>query len=208
MEIIKKFFEENKNIHEFLLKYKSQIIISIFVILMIFVGFINKHSDSSKNEEYTYFDSHSVVQSNELSENSDDTYFVEITGQIVFPGVYELNKEYMIIELLNLAGGATDKADLEYIHKTLGLSTIVQKEQKVFIPAISSGSKLLVNSSRDSKISINQATLTELKTLTGIGEVTAKSIIENRPYDVLEDLMNVTGIGNATYDKIVSQIML
>jgi len=206
MKVINKFLDEHKNIRKWIIKYKNYLILGILGLIVLGILIVNKQG--VEDDSYKYFDPVSNVHTNTQAEEVDNSYFVEITGQVAFPGVYEIDKEYMVMELLNLAGGETDKADLKYIHKTLGLSTIVKKEQKIFIPTLSSSVSNSSNNLNTNQVSINHASLSELKTLTGIGEVTAKSIIENRPYSSLEDLTNVTGIGDATYDKIVSQIIL
>lgn len=57
-------------------------------------------------------------------------------------------------------------------------------------------------------VSINNASSTELETLTGVGPSTAAKIIVGRPYSKLDDLKNVSGIGDATYEKLKAQICL
>lgn len=57
-------------------------------------------------------------------------------------------------------------------------------------------------------VSINTATQEELETLNGVGPSTAQKIIEGRPYTVLEDLLNVSGIGEATFNKFKDSICL
>ena len=58
------------------------------------------------------------------------------------------------------------------------------------------------------KISINNASQAELESLSGVGPSTAQKIINGRPYGKLEDLMNVSGIGQVTYDKLKDGICL
>lgn len=66
--------------------------------------------------------------------------------------------------------------------------------------------------STDKKVSLNKATLEELLTLDGIGEAKAKAIIEyresNGPFDKIEDIQKVSGIGEALYEKIKNQLTL
>ena len=65
---------------------------------------------------------------------------------------------------------------------------------------------------KDNKISINTATVNELMTLNGIGESKAKAIIkyreENGPFEKIEDIKNVSGIGDSAYEKIKDYIKL
>jgi competence protein ComEA len=55
-------------------------------------------------------------------------------------------------------------------------------------------------------ININSATLDQLTTLNGVGESTAQKIIDSRPYEKVEDILNVSGIGQSTYDKFKDDI--
>jgi competence protein ComEA len=57
-------------------------------------------------------------------------------------------------------------------------------------------------------VSLNNASIEELDTLDGVGIATAQKIIEGRPYKTIEDLLNVKGIGQATFDKLKSKICI
>jgi|GEM_PF-2508798 len=57
-------------------------------------------------------------------------------------------------------------------------------------------------------ISINNASSEQLQTLTGVGPATATKIIEGRPYSSINDLLKVSGIGNATLEKIEPYVCL
>lgn len=57
-------------------------------------------------------------------------------------------------------------------------------------------------------ININTATKEELMELNGVGESTAQKIIDGRPYTVIEDIKNVKGIGDATFEKMKDDICL
>jgi len=62
---------------------------------------------------------------------------------------------------------------------------------------------------KSAQININTASLSELMSLNGIGEVKAKAIIEYRkstPFKHIEDIMNVKGIGQKIYDNIKQYI--
>ncbi|MEI7579838.1 MAG: ComEA family DNA-binding protein [bacterium] len=140
-----------------------------------------------------------------ISATSGQSYFVELTGYVKYPGVYELKDDTMLLELIDIAGGLLPGADTEAVHKDLALSKAFNANQKVYIPGKASNASTTESSD---KISINSASKTELMNLPGVGEVTAAKIIENRPYQVLEDLKKVSGIGDATYNKLVSLISL
>lgn len=68
------------------------------------------------------------------------------------------------------------------------------------------------NSVETTKVSLNNATLSELMSLSGIGETKAKAIIEyrdkNNGFKSIEELKKVSGIGNSTYEKIKNNITI
>ena len=66
-----------------------------------------------------------------------------------------------------------------------------------------------IEDSTTNKININKANKSELMTLNGIGESTANKIIEyrkNNMFDSIEDIKNVSGIGDSKFEKIKNYI--
>ena len=64
------------------------------------------------------------------------------------------------------------------------------------------------NSSSEQCVNINTATKEELKTLNGVGDVTAEKIIQARPFQKIEDLLNVSGIGESTFNKFKAGVCI
>lgn len=192
---------------------KQKILITGILLIIVLFGiyyFSNSReeilNDSSDNE---------LVEGVYSESTGDSSYqYVEITGQVLSPGVYEVKKELMVIELIDLAGGLTEYADLESVHKDISLSSIVEQRQKIYIPALpiytngSKGTSGSTKPSADNKVSINSATIDQLDSLPDVGPATANKIISSRPYKTLEDLKEVEGIGEKTYNNIVSLITL
>lgn len=146
-----------------------------------------------------------VPQPEEVKIPEQQPFFAEITGAVKKPGVYELERSVMVIELIELAGGLSEFADMLFVHEQLNLSSLVEEGQKVFVPPLGSYSKTTRGAE---KVNINTASAEQLETISGIGPAMAKKIIENRPYMSLEELQNVPGIGEATYNKIVTDLTI
>ena len=139
---------------------------------------------------------------------------VYICGEVNSPGVYELPRGSILYDAVMLAGGLTDKAAAEHID----LVYILDKNISVRIPSlddiepeadfvVSAEDFQTARSSevKDDLININTASKDELMTLPGIGSATADAIIDyrnERPFSRTEDLMNVSGIGEAKFNKI------
>ncbi len=134
---------------------------------------------------------------------------VYIVGAVRYPGVIEVEEGSRLIDVLELAGGATEEADLERVN----LALRVQDEGMYKIPKIgeelSEQSPALlgaISKQEQQKININTADEATLDTLPGIGPSKAKRIIEyreqNGPFKSIEELKNVSGIGEKTFEQL------
>ncbi len=86
----------------------------------------------------------------------------------------------------------------------------IENQLETYDPMEEVEEKEVINEDNN-KVSINNGTLEELTTLPGIGESKASAIIEYRKktkFEALEDLLNVSGIGNATYEQLKEYITL
>ena len=124
---------------------------------------------------------------------------VEIKGAVKIPGLYTVEKGTMLYEIINLAGGLLYNAD----GNSINLIQVYNNNTSINIPYKSNGT------SNKQLININSATLTELMSLNGIGEAKAKAIIEYRnqnSFSCIEDIMKVSGISEAVFNKIKDDI--
>jgi competence protein ComEA len=138
---------------------------------------------------------------------------VDVTGQVRRPGVYEFATGDRVIDAIQRAGGAMANAELAALNLaaplTDGSQIVVPKRGaapagSAPAPTGVSGSGALVN--------INTATAAELETLSGIGEVLAATIVEyrteNGPFTSVDQLVDVSGIGEATLEEIRGQVTI
>ena len=138
--------------------------------------------------------------------------FVDIGGAVEKPGVYQVSNDTRLFEVIEMAGGLSEEADTDRVNR----ASFVEDGQKIIIPVKGNeNSDVLISgntaytASDDGLININTASADELRTLTGIGEVTAEKIIEYRSsktFKSKEDIMLVDGIGEKTYEKIKDRI--
>ncbi|MCF7927105.1 MAG: ComEA family DNA-binding protein [Candidatus Izimaplasma sp.] len=135
--------------------------------------------------------------------------YVDLKGQIKHPGVYKVEEHLRLFQVINLAGGLTSDAYL----RNINLSAALHDQQVIYIPT-ENDVKQSDDSSSDliesNKININTADVELLDTLPGIGRVIAEDIIayrlKNGNYESIEDIMNVSGIGDVTFEKIKNLI--
>lgn len=125
--------------------------------------------------------------------------FASITGQVVNPGVYVISEGMRVSNLIDLAGGLTTEADSVFVSEQLNFSKKVEDEEHIYIPT---QSEAVAGASTSGKISLNSASKTELESLPGVGESTAQKIIDARPFNSIEDLLNVEGIGDSKFNQI------
>ena len=179
-------------------------------------------------EEEEKLSSKESQKDEDIKQSEEDKIMVHISGEVEQRGIVVLDKESRIIDAINAAGGATEKADLSKIN----LAYVIEDGMKITIPSIEE--KEDINNSKEyiekdageevieentntkettkeqSKININTATQTELETLPGIGPSIALKIInyrnENGKFTKIEDLKNVSGIGENKYEQIKEMI--
>lgn len=170
-----------------------------------------------------------LYESSEVSENLAVSSYVTvyICGEVNNPGIYEVNSGTMLYELIEQAGGLTDKAPVNNINMVYTLvydisiyipssdenlsycdSCIIRPDNEAFSSGdLNFGSETYGGQS--SLVNINTADKAELMTLPGIGDVTAEAIIAYREvhvFEKIEDVMNVSGIGEGKYAQIKDYI--
>ena len=242
---------------KFLKKYKY-IITIIFVISTIITIIIAKNNLVMASEGSSYLVTDDLITKEEEStdenndnekENNNQTMYVALKGAVQNPGVYPIEENNRVIDIIGAAGGLTENADLSVTNQARLLKDqdiiiiytkgeVANCEQKatdseqtqesncsIYKPDINIDECPTPFSEEDNsnldeqepntneaniKININTATLEELTTLDGIGTTKAEAIInyrtEHGKFTNIEDLKNVSGIGESTYEKIKDHI--
>lgn len=143
----------------------------------------------------------------ENSQAGEGGIMVHITGAVNKPGVVSLNQDARLIEAIEMVGGLTESADVD----SLNLARKLQDEEKIHIPVIGEVSET-TSAGENTKVNINTASLEELKSLPGVGDVIAKGIIDYREknggFTKLDELKNVTRIGDKIYDGLSESITI
>jgi competence protein ComEA len=131
---------------------------------------------------------------------------VDVAGWVRHPGVYEFTEGARVIDAIDAAGGARPGALLQALNLAApladGTQILVPREgQEGVAPPPVTGSAVA-----GGLINVNTATATELEELPGVGEVIAQAIVdyrtENGPFTTVEQLIDVSGIGDATLENI------
>lgn len=206
-------------------KINKKIIILLIGLVALIFYIINVKKES--NLEITNLNNISNINENQ-NQNSNETNTLEeekneivvhITGAIKQEGVYKLEENSRVTDIVELAGGLREDADMSKIN----LALILEDGMKINIPSVNenleeSEDKVVentidINKSENNitkKININTASKEELDTLPGIGEATAQKIIEyrnkNGKFSNIEEIKEVSGIGDSKFEKIKDYI--
>lgn len=161
-----------------------------------------------------------VLETN-TSEQLSGTIAVEIAGAVSEPGVYELLASDRVERLLIASGGLSAEADRDWVEKNINRAAKLIDGQKIYIPkqgetAVYSlqsavkGANAVAGSTGltgSTVVNINIASQKELESLKGIGPARAQSIIENRPYGTIDELVNKKVISKKLFDEIRAEII-
>jgi competence protein ComEA len=133
---------------------------------------------------------------------------VYITGAVPRAGVYALPQGARVQDAISAAGGFLAEAEKSQIN----LAALLEDGEKLDIPYVEGASPVLATPGptivavTTDLININTASSAELEALPGIGPTTAQKIIayreQNGPFINTEDIINVSGIGPGTYERI------
>ena len=214
-------------------RYRKQIILGVIIFILVggIVGFcIYKFKDNFKSKKKDIVLEKKIVTKKNIS---TDKYQVDIKGEINYPGTYKVDSDLRVIDVIKLAGDLTENADTSVINLSKKITDEMviivysksqvedfkktkeiekQVEEKCIQPTEDSiKNDVCINCSvSNGKININTASIDELKSLTGIGEKKAKDIIDYREnngnFNTIEDIMKVSGIGEAGFAQIKEDI--
>ena len=215
-------------------KTKILILITISIIGVIYYYFYNKEKDieiSNINNLEISTSENTIIKNTIEKENTEETIIIYITGEVKNQGIYKLKTGSRIADAIEIAGGTTQEANINKIN----LAYILEDGMKIEIPNkdenlneiedkttnyVSKNTNGTISSNKETentenkktseKININTATQTELETLPGIGPSTALKICkyreENGKFTSIEDIKNVSGIGDSKYEQIKNLI--
>lgn len=219
-------------------RYRKQIMIIVITILVIttLITTTIYFYEPKKEQKISSLKIKKTTKESKKSQTEQEKFMVDIKGEVISPGIYELENNSRVIDVIKLAGGLTENADTTVINlskkiedemviiiyskwqvenwketkeqeKYLQEQCISPKEGQTKNDACIDNTEEITTTS--SVININTATKEELMTLTGIGEAKAEAIIsyrEKTPFTKIEDIKNVSGIGDSVYEDIKDYI--
>lgn len=191
---------------------KAAMVLSLCVIFVSFqacsgTSYLESKEGTLLSEDLATDDeSESSNQSSGASENS--LLYVQVAGAVESPGVFQVKEGTRIFQVIDQAGGLTDEADASSLNQAL----CVSDGDFIYVYTRAEVEEIGVSAETDSsgKVNLNTASKETLMTIPGIGESKAALIIEYREsnggFSSVEDIMNVQGIKEGTYNKIKDSI--
>ncbi len=170
-------------------------------------SYLDKSQDSNSTTETSdKKNSSKDGSSKNTTSKTSGKCFVQVSGAVNSPGVYELSGEPRIFHAILMAGGLREDADVSSLNQAEKISD----GQKIVIKTRDEAAMEAAISADDGKVNINTADAKTLMTLPGIGESKANSIIKYREskgsFNSIEDIKNISGIKDGVYNKIADSI--
>lgn len=198
-------------------KIKFYIVLMVILLNVVLAG-----CKSDENSIDLSAESHKAEESFEtgsVSEEITGDIYVYVNGAVEKPGVYCVSSESRVYQVIDMAGGMTKKAQkgslnlAEKVYDGQQIQVMTRKQFKEQNDKSGESTKedsAKAETSDETLININSATVEELTELSGIGETKAEAIVayreENGGFSSVEDIKNVSGIGDATFANIESKI--
>ena len=193
------------------------IILIIMAITLIYYIYSTKENEEIESFEQT----NEIIQNDTEMEEIKEKIKIHIAGAVNKEGLYELEEEQRIADAIEIAGGLKNDADLSDIN----LASKLEDGMKIYIPTVNETTNENINTENTyatqnsntqekatDKININTASESELDTLPGIGPSTALKIIKYREetgkFKSIEDIKEVSGIGESKYEQIKDLIKI
>jgi len=190
------------------------VFVALTIIIFSFLGFYHQQENQKQD-----------ILPEAVLPQQQNTCFVDISGAVNKPNVYELSCNKRLTDLVKLAGGLSEEADKPFIARNFNFARYIGDQEKIHIPftweindAIFSENKRTIDytspqqtnkqiQTTGEKISINLSSSEELEILPGIGKATAQKIVDNRPYASIEDLVTKKMISKTVFEKIKTYVI-
>lgn len=203
---------------------KMYLLVGVIIIAALAIYyFMPAEQENAKNTDQEWGEIPSETLTEDMEQERKANYaeqeiiMVDVKGAVVNPGVYEAKEGDRVIDIIHLAGGLLENADENQINFAMKVSD----EMVLYLPLLgednaeknsqsAAARSYPASTASEGKVNINTATEAELQTITGIGPSKAAAIIEYREtngrFQAIEQLMEISGIGQKTFDKLKEEI--
>ncbi|MFJ7828868.1 helix-hairpin-helix domain-containing protein [Peribacillus sp. NPDC097284] len=206
---------------ETILKKKLTVVaVAIVIVVIGFYLFFQPEDETAGTEDIFAASANEEMEEETKPEAESEPRImkVDVKGAVRAPGVFTAQAGDRVIDLITEAGSFTDKADMDKVN----LAQLVEDQMVIYVPKIgeedvegpanvaTAPTGSMASSSTGGQVNLNAATQADLETLSGIGPSKATAILEYREtigkFKQVEDLKNVSGIGDKTFEKLKDSI--
>lgn len=202
-------------------KDRNKLIIAVIIVIALIIIFFNFFYKENDEGVQDFSNMNDIVVKN-TKEEKKTNIIIHISGEVKHNGIIQIDEGSRIADVIEKAGGLTENADLSRVN----LAYEVKDAQKIYIPSVEdeviqsvvqdNGDGIIIDGNYQLdiglKININSATVSELASLDGIGVSLAKRIVdyrnENGRFTSIDELKNVSGIGDSKYNQIKDKICI
>ncbi len=188
-------------------KKQKLVLAGIAVLLLLFLAIQQIPTHTAEND-FSYVEEMSILDAEAEPEPLMADIIVHVAGAVEKPGVYTLTEGERVEDALQMAVSLPE-ADIDALNR----AAILSDGQKIVVPFKNTdGEQMACMPVDDGLVSLNQADLTQLMTLPGIGEVKAQAILEYRAqhggFSSVEEIRQVSGIGETIFSRIKNKIKI
>jgi competence protein ComEA len=206
-------------------KYFLEIVLLTIALIITISSLVIYYKNSQENID------EEIVTNNKISQVLSEKIFVDVSGAVKKPDLYQVRFGARIKEVIDMAKGLSEDADVMYFNRNFNLARTVMDQEKIYIPSVSEiNTGIFIQNQRtldyttpitstgiasnaptednNQLINLNSATIEELDQLPGVGQVIANKIIVNRPYSSIEELVVKKVVNKGVYEKIKDMISL
>jgi competence protein ComEA len=195
----------------FLKKYWLPVALFLLGLMFFIYGLISFIGSASKKPDITFQETGSASTSLKTNAGDQTLILVDVEGAVVTPGVYKLAQNSIIQDALVSSGGLAVDADRGFVSKNVNLAAKLSDGAKIYIPKVGEISAQSVQvsdsgGSTSSLININSASSDSLDSLPGVGPVTVTKIINGRPYQNINELLDKKMVSSKVFGEIKDKI--
>ncbi|BAK94776.1 helix-hairpin-helix domain-containing protein [Tetragenococcus halophilus] len=186
-------------------------LVTVFVLVIYFSQSNNEQADAWEENESAF---QQATEDSEKTTEETGKIIVDIKGEINKPGVYELEGDARVKEVILEAGGLTKQAE----EKQLNLAEKLQDQQMIYIPNKEEAEEMAIDGDKETgdnnedMIDINAADINELQKISGVGPAKAQAIVdyreENGAFESVDELNEISGFGEKTVEKLRDSIKI
>lgn len=158
-----------------------------------------------------------VLMISHVKDKVSNQVTVDVKGAVNHPGVYSLPSQSRVTDAIKRAGGLSNLADSKSVNLAQKLQDetviyVAQKGEKITVVEEEKANNIATQGNSKGKINLNKADLSSLQTISGVGAKRAQDILDYRDsqggFKTIDDLKNVSGIGEKTLEKLRQDVTL